>query len=95
MQAEVGGALRFRTNFGEEVVAGARHPLRFEAGAAAGVCPYVLVRAGLWARLTRAVALELLQRAEERTQNARTVCGVTSGAHFFALPDLAYDDAGA
>ena len=27
--------------------------------------PYVLVRGGLWARLTRSLAIELLDRAEE------------------------------
>ena len=41
-------------------------PLRFERDAHDGVKPYVHVRGGLWARLTRALALDLVDLGEER-----------------------------
>ena len=63
--AERGGRLSFVTNLGDEVEADAAHPLRFATAADGGVKPYVLVRGGLWARLTRSLAIELLDRAEE------------------------------
>ena len=61
MEREGGGeaqTLRFRTNVGDEVIAGPDHPITFrcDAGERAdegALVPYVEVRAGLKARLTR------------------------------------------
>lgn len=56
----------FRTNVDDLVAVGPGNPLRFERDSTDGVRPYVLVRGGLWARLTRALAYDLLALAEER-----------------------------
>jgi hypothetical protein len=64
---QVKGGLRFVTNVGDSVVAGADHPLRVETDPASGEpAPYVHVRAGLEARLTRPVFYELAALADER-----------------------------
>lgn len=84
--AERHPVLSFRTNVGEVVAAGEAHPLRFHVDEQGGLRPYVLVRSGLWARLTRPVTYELLSRAEERPAGASGL-GVASGATFFAIPD--------
>lgn len=76
--------LTFRTNVGDIVRADSDHPLRFaierETG---GLKPYVRVRGGLDALLTRALALDLIELAGEH--DGKT--GVWSGGAFFALPD--------
>src|SRR5690606_18103101 len=62
-----GGALRFVTNVGDVVEAGPEHPIRVEADPATGEpAPYVHVRAGLEARLSRPVFYELAEMAEPR-----------------------------
>lgn len=75
------GRLRFITNVGDEVEAGPDHPLRFALDADGGVKPYVHVRGGLEARLTRSLAVELLADSESEGD----VLGVRSGAAFFAI----------
>ena len=85
--AEDAGALVFVTNVGDEVRAGAAHPLRFARDETGGVKPYVHVRGGLWARLTRSLALDLLDRAETREAGAGEEIGVTSGGVFFPIKD--------
>ncbi len=85
VEAEAGGALRFRTNVDDFVVADADHPLRFDAGAAEGVVPYVLVRGGLWARLTRALTLELIERGVTQDVDGKPMFGVASAGAFFAI----------
>ncbi|RIY02207.1 DUF1285 domain-containing protein [Aureimonas flava] len=76
------GRLSFRTNMGDVVEADTAHPLRFEADADGAFRPYVLVRGGLEARLTRALAFDLAQRVEERGGEA----GIASGAAWFPVP---------
>lgn len=80
-----GDALIFRTNLGDEVAAGADHPLRFEPGEADGVKPYVHIRADLWALVTRALAYDLLARAETRASDGVEQIGVSSKGHFFVI----------
>lgn len=59
--------LSFTTNVGDVVEAGPEHPLRIEADPQSGEpSPYVLVRAGLEARLNRPVFFELASLAEAR-----------------------------
>ncbi|MBB3950417.1 DUF1285 domain-containing protein [Aureimonas jatrophae] len=72
--------LVFRTNAGDVVEAGPEHPLRLEDGPM-GFRPRLLVRGGLWARLTRALALDLAELVEERGEGA----GLASGGGWFAL----------
>lgn len=79
--------LAFRTQLDDHVTAGPEHPLRFVVdGENGGVRPYVGVRGRLEARLTRAVALDLIALAEE---DATGRLGVWSGGLFFPLPDEA------
>lgn len=83
---ETGQRLSFRTNVGDLVEAGAAHPLRFVSDAD-GFRPYLLVRGGLEARLTRSLAFDLANLAEERGGRL----GIASGGAFFALPDTTPD----
>ena len=63
----VGDALRFVTNVGDVVDAGPEHALRVETDPVTGEpSPYLHVRRGLEARLTRPVFLELADMASER-----------------------------
>lgn len=93
MHAEGDGAatrLIFRTNVGDVVTAGSERPLRFvDDPATGGMKPYVLVRGRLEARLTRAVAHELAERAvtaavEDGKQPGASV-GVWSDGTFFPM----------
>ncbi len=75
--------LTFRTNVGDIVAAGGDHPLRFEIEATTeGLKPYLRVRGGLEALATRALALELVDMAEEKDG----AIGLWSGGVFFAFP---------
>ena len=76
--------LRFLTNTGDEVVAGAEHPLRVTYRSSEPR-PYVHVRGGLEARVARAVFYELVGMAEERATATGRELGVWSGGAFFSL----------
>ena len=79
-----GRTLVFRTNTGDVVRAGADHPLRFAvAPENDGLVPYVLVRGGLEARLTRPTALELAELIVPEGD----AMGVWTGGRFFAVPE--------
>ena len=60
------GALRFLTNVGDEVIAGPEHPIRVAIDPSGEPRPYVLVRGGLEALITRPVFYELVELAEAR-----------------------------
>ena len=75
-----GQRLIFETNLDEEVVAGPEHPLRF-APSGQGLKPYVLVRAGLEALVTRSLYYELVQLG----QVVDGWFGVWSTGRFFAM----------
>jgi hypothetical protein len=89
MQAGEGGAgreLRFRTNADDWVVCGSEHPLRFEPEAATGgLKPYVHVRSGLWAKVTRAVWYDLVELGEEREIGGTQMFGVASAGEFYPM----------
>lgn len=76
------GRLRFRTNMGDVVEVDDEHPLRFADAAGDAFRPYLRVRGGLEARLTRALAFDLAQRIEERGGEA----GIASGSSWFPVP---------
>jgi hypothetical protein len=60
-----GQALALRTNVDDWVVVGPDHPLAFADDGHGGLKPYVAVRAGLRARLTRPLLYELVELGEE------------------------------
>ncbi len=81
--------LTFRTNVDEEVTADASHPIRVAEDPVTGEpSPYVLVRDGLEALILRPVFYELVELAEERVVDGRTVLGVWSAGNFFPLGAL-------
>ena len=73
----------FRTNVDDLVPVGPGHPLRFERDAHDGIKPYVLVRGGLWARVTRALTYDLLDLGEEREVDGERMFGVAIGGAFY------------
>lgn len=82
--------LRFLTNVGDETVASAEHPLRVAyRGADGEPQPYVHVRGGLEARLSRSVFYELIAMAGERIdQDGQRELGVWSCGQYFPLGSL-------
>ncbi|HEV2559961.1 MAG TPA: DUF1285 domain-containing protein [Microvirga sp.] len=77
--------IAFRTNVDDLVTAGPDHPLRFDTDETGGVKPYIRVRGDLWARVTRALALDLVDFGEERTVDGRAIFGVASSGSFFPI----------
>ncbi len=89
LQTEGEGRARkliFRTNLDENVVLDRDHPLRIAHNLETGEpSPYITVRGGLEARLTRAVYYELVELGGEETMKAQTSFGVWSAGVFFSL----------
>jgi uncharacterized protein len=83
--ASAGPELTFRTNVDDAVTASADHPLRFEREATGGFKPYVLVRGGLWAKASRSVYLELVDRARIRDMDGTMMLCVESTGVFFPI----------
>jgi uncharacterized protein len=77
--------IAFRTNVDDLVQAGSEHPLRFERDPDGGVRPYILVRGELWARVTRALALDLVAMGETREVDRHQVFGIPSKEGFFPI----------
>jgi uncharacterized protein len=80
-----GPALKFRTNVEDEVIADAVHPIRFRQEAMGGYRPYVTVRAGLEARLTRRLYQELVALGETRGTGKSALFGIASAGIFFPM----------
>ena len=93
-------SLSFRTNVDEIVPLDARHPLRMARGQVAapqnqilhaphdeshGAIPYLLVRKGLEARLSRAVYYELVGLGVEERREGVPEYGIWSAGLFFPL----------
>jgi hypothetical protein len=76
-----GQALKFLTNVGDETVAGPDNPIRVETGQDGEPRPYVHVRRGLEALISRPVFYELVEMAEEREGRL----GVVSNGAWFDL----------
>ena len=82
----VGPALRFLTNVGDAVEAGPDHALEVRVDEATGEpAPYLHVRRGLQARLTRPVFYELVDMAETRATPSGEELGVWSHGRWFPL----------
>ncbi|MGO8916746.1 MAG: DUF1285 domain-containing protein [Stellaceae bacterium] len=81
--------LIFRTNIDDTVAADAEHPLRVvDNPATAEPNPYILVRNGLEARLSRPVFYELVEIGQEERVGDATLFGVWSKGRFFPLGRL-------
>lgn len=85
--------LIFRTNLDETVTAGPEHPLRVvetpaKDGRPAEPSPYVLVRPGLEALISRPVFYQLVEQAVPDPTDPR-VLGLWSGGRFFRLGQAA------
>ena len=74
--------LTFTTNVDDEVTAGPENPIGFRAESEGGQAPFVEVRDGLRARLSRAVYYELAGMTVETDVGL----GVWSGGAFFPFP---------
>jgi hypothetical protein len=74
--------ISFRTNLDEVVTAGPEHPLTFRREKDGRFTPFVLIRAGLDARIARPVYYELVAAAQE----VNGVPGIWSGGRFFPFP---------
>lgn len=78
--------LHFRTNVDDWVTCGREHPLRFEPEVGTGgLKPYLHVRRGLWAKVTRALFYDLVELGEERMVDGRSMFGVASQDTFFSM----------
>jgi hypothetical protein len=78
-----GEALKFLTNVGDEVVAGPENAIRVETDAEGEPRPYLHVRRGLEALISRPVFYELVEMAEERaTPHGRRLSVNSDGAWF-------------
>jgi hypothetical protein len=85
-QGDCGQVLRFRTNVDDWVACGPEHALRFEPEPeTAGLKPYLHVRSGLWAKVTRALFYDLVELGEERDLDGERMFGVASAGEFFAM----------
>lgn len=85
-QTTSGRLLKFRTNVDDWVPCGPSHALRFEPEAGTGgLKPYLHVRRGLWAKVTRALFFDLVELGEEREVAGRAMFGVTSMGEFFPM----------
>jgi uncharacterized protein len=77
--------LRFLTNVEDWVEAGAGHPIRFEKAAFDGIKPYIRVRGDLWALVSRALVLDLVELGEIREHDGARCFGVGSAGRFFPI----------
>ena len=80
-----GRSLAFRTHVDDVVTIGPEHPIRFERAADGGVKPYIHVRRGLWARLTRALTYDVLALGEVREAEGAAQFGVAIGEVFYGV----------
>ncbi len=78
--------ISFRTNLDELVTLDADHPLRMGTSPETGdPLPYILVRPGLEARLTRSVYYELMGLGYPETIDGKELYGLWSNGLFFPL----------
>ncbi len=81
-----GRILNFRTNVDDWVSCGPEHALRFQPEAGTGgLKPYLHVRRGLWAKVTRTLFFDLVELGEEREVGGKAMFGVTSKGTFFPM----------
>lgn len=76
-------SIAFRTGVDDLLSVGPEHGLRFERAAKDGLKPYVHVRRGLWARLTRALTYDLLALGEVREVEGEAMFGIAAAGQFY------------
>ncbi|ACB22609.1 MULTISPECIES: DUF1285 domain-containing protein [Methylobacterium] len=79
----------FRTNVDDLVSVDAEHALRFEAAPDGALKPYLHVRRGLWALVTRALTYDLVDLAEERVVDGKPWLGLWAGGAFHTIAPVA------
>ena len=80
--------LNFRTNVDDWVAVGPEHALRFEPEPnTGGLKPYLHVRRDLWAKVTRPLFYDLVERGEEREIDGKAMFGVSSAGAFFIMAE--------
>ena len=84
MQVEA-ARIGFRTQVEDFVWASPEHPLRFAAGAAEGVKPYVRIRGDLWALVKRALFYDLVEMGVVEPHEGEDWFGVRSQGVFFPM----------
>ncbi|CAH1673120.1 Proteophosphoglycan precursor (Fragment) [Hyphomicrobiales bacterium] len=88
-----GRGIAFRTQVDDLLCVGPDHALRFERAARDGLKPYVHVRRGLWARLTRALTYDLLALGTVRQVDGQAMFGIAASGLFYpALPASEIED---
>ncbi|MCJ2013844.1 DUF1285 domain-containing protein [Methylobacterium sp. J-076] len=80
-----GRSIAFRTNVDDLVQLDAGHSLRFEQDPEGGLKPYLHVRRGLWALVTRALTYDLVDLAEEREIDGQPWLGIAAGGQFHRI----------
>ena len=81
-----GQVLNFRTNVDDWIACGSAHELRFDPEpGTGGLKPYLHVRRGLWAKVTRSLFFDLVALGEERTVGEEAMFGVISRGAFFPM----------
>lgn len=80
-----GNHLKFLTNVGDVVTADAEHAIRVAVREDGEPRPYLQVRRGLEALISRAVFYELVEMADERDTPDGPRLGIESGGVWFAL----------
>jgi uncharacterized protein len=81
-----GPVLSFRTNVDDWIACGPQHELRFESETGTGgLKPYLHVRRDLWAKVTRTLYFDLVERGEEREIAGVAMFGVSSMGMFFPM----------
>ena len=84
--------LQATTNVGDTIIVDDEHRLWVEEDEHGQPAPYIHVRKGLNARLTRSVFYRLIEQAQERVDGDRRAFIVKSGHHEFSLGEVMADD---
>jgi hypothetical protein len=85
-EGALGQVLNFRTNVDEWIDCGPDHQLRFDPEpGTGGLKPYLHVRRGLWAKVTRPLFFDLVDLGEEREILGTALFGVSSMSAFFPM----------
>jgi hypothetical protein len=77
--------IALRTNVDDLVEVNSEHPLRFVTAEDGALTPYIHVRRGLWAKVSRALMYDLVELAETRTIDGTASVGLAVGELFFPI----------